>query len=279
MPNIVELQNQIERIDILFIIVLAVIEIGIDLVWHTGRNYRDTIANIAIALLYSLINTTVGYGVAFAGLRFFNQFSLWHIATNVWTIVLAIAIADFLYYWQHRTEHYIRFFWAYHNVHHSSTDYNLTVAARLSWVEVCFLWVFYIPMTLIGFDVLQIFIAIEITTIYQIWIHTQKIGRLGFLEKIVNTPALHRVHHGSNPNYIDRNFGAILMIWDRLFGTYQIENEPVIYGLTENINTNNPIKINAIEYQRMGKYISQSRSLKEILYSIFGSLSWKPKSK
>ena len=277
MVNLIELQSQIEQIDILPITVLAVIEIGIDLVWHIGRNYQDTKANIAIALLYSLINATVGYGVALAGLKFFSQFGLWHIATNVWTMILAIAIADFLYYWQHRTEHQIRFFWAYHNVHHSSTDYNLTVAARLSWVEVCFVWVFYIPMALLGFDVLQIFIAIEITAIYQIWIHTQKIGRLGILEKIVNTPALHRVHHGSNPNYIDKNFGAILMIWDRLFGTYQLEKEPVVYGLTENINTNNPIKIQAIEYRCIGKYIFQSRSLKEIFYSIFGNLEWKPK--
>ena len=185
---------------------------------------------------------------------------------------LAIAIADFIYHWEHRTEHQIRFFWVYHNVHHSSMDYNYTVASRLSWVETFFLWIFYIPMALIGFDPWLIIIAVQINAAYQTWIHTQKIDRLGILEKIVNTPSLHRVHHASNSNYIDKNFGGILMIWDRLFGTYQPEEETTVYGLTENINTNNPIKINAIEYQRIGKYIAESKSWKEIWQSIFGSL-------
>ena len=190
---------------------------------------------------------------------------------------MAVAIADFLYYWEHRAEHSIRFFWAYHNVHHSSTEYNLTTALRLSWLEVYFLWIFYIPMALMGFHPLQILIAVQITALYQIWIHSQKIGRLGILEKIINTPALHRVHHSSNPKYIDKNYGAIMIIWDRLFGTYQPQTEDPIYGLTENINTNNPLKINAIEYLRMGRYLLKSQTLTEIWLSIFGYPAWKPK--
>jgi sterol desaturase/sphingolipid hydroxylase (fatty acid hydroxylase superfamily) len=277
MLNVTELQSWLEEIDFLFLVVLAIVEIGIDFIYHDRRNYRDTLANIAIATGYQLTNTIAGYVIALAGIKFFSQFSPINIAVNVPTTIIAIAIADFLYYWEHRIEHTIRFFWAYHNVHHSSTDYNLTVAARLSWVEVCFLWIFYIPMALMGFDPLQILIAVQITAVYQTWIHTQKIGRLGILEKIINTPALHRVHHASNRDYIDKNFGGILMLWDRLFGTYQAETEIPIYGLTENINTNNPIKINAIEYRRMSKYVLNSQTCKEIWYSIFGSLQWKPK--
>ena len=276
MLNITELENWIEQIDILFVVILAVIEIGIDFFCHNQRNYKDTVANIAIAIVYSFTSTTIGYFCALMGLAFFSQFSLIHLEVNGWTMILAIAIADFLYYWEHRAEHRIRFFWAYHNVHHSSTDYNLTVASRLSWLEDFVLWIFYIPMALLGFSPLHILIAVQITAVYQSWIHTQKIGRLGILEKIINTPALHRVHHASNPIYIDKNYGAILMIWDRLFGTYQPETEPPIYGLTENINTNNPIKINAIEYQRLGRYILQSKNFKEIWYSLFGSPEWKP---
>ncbi len=276
MLDLTGIEGWIEQIDLIILVVLAVIEIGIDLRYRNQRNYQDTAANIAIAIVYIFTSTIVGYFLAFAGLKFVSQFSLWHIAINGWNMILAIASADFLYYWEHRIEHRIRFFWAYHNVHHSSTDYNLTVASRLSWIETGILWIFYIPMALLGFDPLVIFIAVQITAAYQTWIHTQKIGRLGILEKMINTPALHRVHHAANPSYIDKNFGGILMIWDRLFGTYRSETEPPIYGLTENINTNNPLKINAIEYQRIGKYISRSKSWKEIWYSIFGTLDWQP---
>lgn len=277
MLNISELGTWLEEIDTWFIVIFAILEVGIDLVCHNQRNYKDTIANVAISLVYALTNTVFGYAIAFSGIVFFSQFSPRHLEVNLGTMILAVAIADFLYYWEHRAEHRIRFFWAYHNVHHSSTDYNLTVASRLSWVETCFLWVFYIPMALLGFDPLQILIAVQISAVYQTWIHTQKIGKLGILEKILNTPALHRVHHASNHRYIDKNFGGIVIIWDRLFGTYQPEIEAPVYGLTENINTNNPIKINAIEYQRIGKHISKSRNIKDIWNSIFSSPEGQPK--
>ena len=277
MLDINQLSIEIEELEFLFLIVVAMIEIAIDLVAHNQRNYRDTGANIAIAIVYSITSATVGYTIALGGLKFFSQFSLIHFPINGSTLILAVIIADFIYYWEHRTEHQIRFFWAYHNVHHSSTDYNYTVASRLSWVETFWLWIFYIPLALLGFDPLLIFIAVQINTAYQTWIHTQKIGRLGILEKIINTPALHRVHHASNPQYIDKNFGGILMIWDRLFNTYQPEVEVPVYGLTKNINTNNPIEINTIEYQRIGRYISRSQNLREIWQSIFGTLKWKPK--
>lgn len=272
MSNLIKLQSIIEDGEIWLLAVMAIIEIVIDLTRCNRRNYRDSAANTAIAIVYSIVNVTIGYAVAFAGLTFFSQLSLTQIPTNGWTLILAIAIADFIYYWEHRTEHRIRFFWAYHNVHHSSMDYNYTVASRLSWVEACFLWIFYIPMALLGFDPILILVAVQINAAYQTWIHTQKIGRLGILDRIINTPSLHRVHHASNPRYIDKNFGGILMIWDRLFGTYQPEIETPVYGLTENINTNNPIKINAIEYQRIGKNITESKSWKEIWQSIFASL-------
>ena len=276
MLDVAKLAKGIEELDFLILIGLAIIEVVIDLVNHNQRDYQDTGANIAIAIIYSLFTATIGYLIAFSGLSFFSQFGLIDIPTNGLTLIFAILIADFTYYWEHRIEHRIRFFWAYHSVHHSSTDYNYTIASRLSWVETYFLWIFYIPMALLGFNPLLIFLAVQIDAAYQTWIHTQKIGRLGILEKIINTPALHRVHHASNPRYIDKNFGGILMIWDRLFGTYQPEREQPVYGLTENINTHNPFKINVIEYQRIGKYISQSKNLKDILHSVFGKLNWKP---
>jgi len=276
MLNINDLSLQIEEYEFLFLVAVAVVEIAIDLVARSNRSYKDTGANVAIAVVYAVTSAIFGYAVAFSGLKFFSHFALFEIPVNTWTLILTVIIADFIYYWEHRVEHQVRFFWAYHSVHHSSTDYNYTVASRLSWVESCFLWIFYIPMALLGFNPLLIFLGVQISAAYQTWIHTQKIGKLGVLEKTINTPALHRVHHASNPRYIDKNFGGILMIWDRLFGTYQTEREKPVYGLTENINTNNPLKIQAIEYQRIARYVSKSKSKKEVWQSIFGDLKWKP---
>ena len=276
MININDLSVRIEEYEFFFLVAVAMIEIGIDLVARSQRDYKDTGANIAIAVGYAFASAIFSYAVALGGLNFFARFSLLSVPKNILTLILTVIIADFIYYWEHRIEHQIRFFWAYHSVHHSSTDYNYTVASRLSWVESCFLWIFYIPMALLGFDPLLIFLGVQISAAYQTWIHTQKIGRLGWLEKIINTPALHRVHHASNPHYIDKNFGGILMIWDRLFRTYQPEQEKPVYGLTENINTNNPIKIQAIEYQRIAKYILRSSNINEVWQSAFGNLQWKP---
>lgn len=131
-------------------------------------------------------------------------------------------------------------------------------------------------MVLMGFHPLVVLLSLEIVGLYQVWIHTQKIGHLGILEEFLNTPSLHRVHHGTNPQYIDKNYGAILCIWDKLFGTYQPEREKVVYGLTKNIRTQNPIKINVIEYLRIWSDIKQSRNLKEVWNSILGSSISKP---
>lgn len=272
MLNISKLSLQIEEFEFFFLATVAFIEIGIDLISRSKRDYQDTGANIASAIIYALTSSIFGYAVALTGLQFFSYFALFDLPINFVTLILTIVIADFIYYWEHRTEHKIRFFWAYHNVHHSSIDYNYTVASRLSWVESCFLWIFYIPMALLGFNPLLIFLGVQISAAYQTWIHTQKIGKLGILEKMINTPALHRVHHASNSQYIDKNFGGILIIWDRLFSTYQPEQEQPVYGLTENINTTNPLKIQALEYQQITGYIANSKSLKEIWQSIFGNL-------
>ena len=177
------LAKGIEELDFAMLITLAIIEVAIDLIAHNKRDYKDTGANIAIAIIYSLSTATIGYLIAFSGLAFFTRFSSVDLPIDGLTLILAISIADFIYYWEHRIEHQIRFFWAYHNVHHSSTDYNYTVASRLSWVETYFLWIFYIPMALLGFDPLLIFVGIQISVAYQTWIHTQKIGRLGVLER------------------------------------------------------------------------------------------------
>lgn len=261
---------------VLFCIIFG--EIGVDFFFRKQRNYRETAANIGVGIVHDFLSDRLANVVAVVGLSLIAVISPLKVPVNGWTSLLAVFVADFLYYWNHRTEHRIRFFWAYHSVHHSSTDFNLTVALRLAWVEDFILWIFYIPMALVGFHPLQILIAIEIVGLYQVWIHNQKIGQLGILESILNTASSHRVHHGANLPYIDKNYGGILIIWDRLFGTYQAETEKVIYELTENIQTHNPIKINVIGYFQIVTDLQRSQSFKEWFLSLFGPPEWKPQA-
>ena len=238
----------------------------------------ETATNYVIGIVYEILSSTVAGIVMFLGLSLFAVFSPFSIPINPWMILLALLIADFFYYWQHTAEHRIRLFWAHHSIHHSSTDFNLSVALRLAWTEDFIAWIFYIPLALMGFHPLVILIAVQILGLYQVWIHTQKIGRLGFLDRILNTPSLHRVHHGANPRYIDKNYGAILCIWDQLFGTYEAETEKVIYGLTDNIGTHNPLKVNAFEYWKIITDIQKSHTVAEVLRSMFAPPEWQPHS-
>lgn len=159
------------------------------------------------------------------------------------TYVLAIVVVDFFYYCQHRILHQVKFFWAMHEVHHSSPWYNLTTSMRLNWMSPVVAPFFFLPAVLLGFEVKQILAFFVLNLFYQFWLHTEAISTLGLLEGILNTPSAHRVHHGSNAYCIDKNFGGIFMIWDRLFGTYQPETEPVVYGVTTGFQGHNPFKL------------------------------------
>lgn len=258
------------------ILAVILVEIPLDFFACQQREYKETVANFGVGIIHEVFSRAIAIFLIVSGFSFFYALSPLKIPVNIWTILLAILLTDFIYYWNHVAEHRIRFFWAYHSVHHSSTDFNLSVALRLAWIEDFILWIFYIPLVLIGFHPLLVLLSLQIIGLYQVWIHTQKIGRLGILDEFLNTPSLHRVHHGANQEYIDKNYGAILCIWDKLFGTYQPEKEKVIYGLTDNIGTQNPIKINVFEYLRIWSDIKQSSNIGEVWNSIFGSPEWKP---
>jgi len=259
----------------LIIMGFALLGIGYDVVRKKERSYKEVTANIAIGIGNALLSLTV-YGLIFiVTLYIAEDFSMWHIPQNIYTWVLALIIADFSYYWMHRVEHKVRFLWAIHSVHHSSKEFDLTTGLRLSWLESLFEWAFFVPMVLLGFDLVQVTVSIIAVVAYQTWIHTEYIGKLGWIDKVLNTPSVHRVHHGSNTQYIDKNFGGVLMLWDKLFGTYQAEEEKVIYGLMENINTNNPISVNFYEWKSMFKNIQHSKSLKEKWLWIIKPPGWK----
>ena len=151
---------------------------------------------------------------------------------------------DFFYYWFHRMSHEVNAFWAAHVVHHQSEEFNLAVALRQGALQSSFSWVFYLPLALAGFPPLMFLTCSSVNTLYQFWIHTRLIGRLGPLEGVLNTPSNHRVHHGRNPKYIDRNHGGILIVWDRLFGTYAPEEDEPVYGITTPLKSWNPVWAN-----------------------------------
>lgn len=260
-----EVANLLEMIDIFGLIIISFAFIGIayDALKKKQRSYKEASANIIIGITNGLLNMTF-YGLIFViTLWFAEQVAFNDIPVNLWTWVMAIIAADFSYYWMHRIEHKVRFFWTIHSVHHSSTEFDLTTGLRLAWLEGLIEWIFFVPMILVGFDMVQAIASILIVVAYQAWIHTEHIGKLGYLDHVLNTPSVHRVHHGSNPHYIDKNFGGILMIWDKLFGSYQAEQEIVIYGLTKNIGTTNPITINFYEWISLIKDLQKTKSIKE----------------
>ncbi|WP_456377411.1 sterol desaturase family protein, partial [Lutibacter sp.] len=180
-----------------------------------------------------------------------------------WAWLLVFVGQDFFYYWFHRISHESRFFWASHVVHHSSQKYNLSTALRQTWTGSFFGFIFYLALPLLGFHPLMIFTQMSISLLYQYWIHTELIHKMPrWFEAVFNTPSHHRVHHGSNPLYLDRNHAGILIIWDKLFGTFQpeLEDEKVVYGLTSNINSFNPITIAFHEWVAIFKDVLTSKT-------------------
>jgi sterol desaturase/sphingolipid hydroxylase (fatty acid hydroxylase superfamily) len=195
-------------------------------------------------------------------------------ALGSWALVFLLD--DFAYYWMHRTSHVVNLLWAGHVVHHSSEEFNLTVALRQSSLHGLMSWGFYMPIALLGVPVTMWLICHALNLVYQFWVHTREIGRLGPLELVLNTPSHHRVHHGVNPEYQDRNFAGMLIIWDRMFGTFEPEGERVKYGLTTNIRTFNPVKVAFHEYEAMGRDVRAARNWRERLGYLFKGPGWAP---
>jgi sterol desaturase/sphingolipid hydroxylase (fatty acid hydroxylase superfamily) len=193
-------------------------------------------------------------------------------------LALGVAVLgwDFIYYWNHRLQHESRFLWAIHVVHHSSERYNLSTALRQPWAESLGMFVPYGLMSLLGVRPNMIETARQINLLYQFWIHTDAVRTIGPLEEVLNTPSHHRAHHGSNRRYLDRNHGSILIIWDRLFGTFQreLDEDPVIYGLTKNIETFNPLRIATHEYVDIVDDVAGSTTWSDRLSFVLRGPGW-----
>ncbi|MEW6362351.1 MAG: sterol desaturase family protein [Acidobacteriota bacterium] len=192
-------------------------------------------------------------------------------ADTWWSWIALFFIDDFAYYWFHRVSHESRLFWNFHVVHHSSEYFNLSVAVRQSWFSGLLHWIFYAPIMLLGFAPWMFATMHGFNLIYQFWIHTRFIDRLGPLEYVLNTPSHHRVHHGVNNPYLDKNYAGVLIIWDRLFGSFVAETEEPTYGIIKPVNTYNPIRINLHAWQEMLDGIKNQKTMRQKLRSILGS--------
>jgi sterol desaturase/sphingolipid hydroxylase (fatty acid hydroxylase superfamily) len=191
-----------------------------------------------------------------------------------WTA--AFLLVDFCYYWSHRLSHEINVLWAGHVVHHSSEEYNLAVALRQSSLHGLFTWVFYLPLALVGIPPLMYVTSYALNLVYQFWVHTRAVGRMGrWTELVMNTPSHHRVHHGRNPRYLDRNHAGVLIVWDRLFGTFQAEEEEPVYGITRPLRSWNPLWANVHAFVEIIRDARRAGSWRDRLMYVFGPPGWR----
>jgi sterol desaturase/sphingolipid hydroxylase (fatty acid hydroxylase superfamily) len=255
-----------------------------ELLWLRGRaasrglrgyESRDTWASLAMGVL-SLVTGLVVIAVSIPIISFFWDHRITDLGQGWVAWVVALVAWDFAYYWSHRSQHRIRIGWANHVQHHSSERYNLSTALRqpvTNWQE----WVFFPVIALLGVQPWIVFAAGSLNLIYQYWIHTEAIDRLPrWFEHVFNTPSHHRAHHGSQRQYLDRNYGGILIVWDRLFGTFEPEDERVVYGLTHNIHTFNPLRIATHEYAALGHDVRHATGLRAKVGHVLMPPGWAP---
>ena len=214
-----------------------------------------------------------------AGVFLFATWLYAHRLCDVGHGALAWAVAlvgwDFAYYWHHRLEHECRMFWASHVNHHSSRYFNLSTALRQPWTPVTML-LFFPPLAAVGVPPWMIMVSGGLNLIYQFWIHTEVIGKLPrWVEAVFNTPSHHRVHHGANTEYLDRNYAGVLIVWDRLFGTFTEERARVVYGLTKNITTYNPFVIAFHEYAAIWRDVRAARTLRDRVGIVWHGPGWR----
>ena len=254
------------------------IVIGIEILFsHVNRqnlySTKGVISNIYLMLLNMGLDILMR-GVCLLVLDYFFRFHLVSI-TNSWLYWIGLLfLQDLMFYLLHVADHYCRLFWAVHVTHHSSEEFNLTVGFRSSVFQPLYRFIYFIPLALLGFKGIDIMFMYSATQIYGILVHTQTVGKLGFLEYFMVTPSHHRVHHGSNPLYLDRNMGMVFIIWDRLFGTFQEEVEPVKFGLTSKIEVDHPVKMVTHEWEAIYQDLKQCNSLKDRLKYIFYRPGW-----
>jgi len=259
---------------------LYIVAIAAELLWsHLGQmghySKKGLFQNFYLLAVNMIFDVAIR-SVAVAALLYFYQHRLGQISHPVLYWLLLVLLQDLAFYTLHWVDHRVRLFWAVHVTHHSSTEFNLSVGFRSSVLEPLYRFVYFIPIAWLGFRPLDMFFIFSLTQMYGIFVHTQHTGRLPLIDWLVVTPSHHRVHHGQNSRYIDRNMGMFLIIWDRLFGTFTPETEAVQYGVTKPPEHHGAIHLITHEFENMWRDVRQTPIWRHKLMYIFGPPGWKP---
>jgi len=270
-----------EEVDgVFFLIGIAILVIEIAEAWFKGalkgKTWLEMLASASTQVPYLLLEVTMMTALYYALYVFSETVVTWRLPTTWPWLLLALVVADFTYYWEHRIAHRVRILWTQHAVHHSSRDYNIVTAIRFGPLESLWSLIMHVPMVLVGFSPDVVLGSIIFVLAYQTWLHTELIGKLGPLEWVLNTPSHHRVHHGCDNKYLDKNYAGILIIWDRLFGSFQVEEERPRYGLTTDFDSQNPVKVWFSELPGLWRDIKRAKTGRELWGRLFGPPGWKP---
>ena len=267
---------------ILYAVPFFFLLIGIELIFEKIRKtdyYRvsDAINSLSAGVLSRVVGILKAVIPLTVYVLTYEHFAVFTLPEAPWVWLVAFVLYDFCYYWNHRMGHEMSLLWAAHVVHHSSEEYNLTTALRQSSSSI-FSWAFYLPMALLGFDPVVLISVGSLNLIYQFWVHTRHIPKLGWFEWVFVSPSNHRVHHGQNRVYIDRNYGGVFIIWDRLFGSFQeeLDEQPVIFGIRGALQSWNPLYANVQVYQQLIKDSWRTKRLRDKVRVWFGRTGWRP---
>ncbi len=258
--------------------------IGIEYLLARRRNARvyrftDAITDLSCGVGSQVTGIVLRTAVLGAYVYAYDHWSFVHFAPgSPWPWIIAFVGVDFMYYWWHRLSHEVNFMWAAHIVHHQSEDYNLAVALRQAWFTSLTGIPFYLPLALLGVGPVPYTASIALSLLYQFWIHTELIDRLGPAEAVMNTPSHHRVHHATNLEYLDKNYAAILIIWDRMFGTFEPEKAPCVYGITKPFGSFNPVWANFHYWKEIGGLARRCSGI-DVLLAAFRRPGWDPKTR
>ena len=268
-----------------WILVLAALLLVVELVrygitkklnWTLGG---DVVTNFITQGMFLVITYVLLAGLYLGSYFYAYQFALFDININFATVAICVVLVDLVYYWEHRFSHRVNMAWATHTVHHSSPYFNISVAYRFGPMDGVWSIAFYLPLVLLGFNPIVVLVAEAFVLAYQTLLHTEVIGKLPKpIEAVMNTPSHHRVHHGSNAEYLDKNYAGVFIIWDRLFGTFAEEKEKVVYGLVEPINSVNPFVVFLHGFQRLGKRILSARGIGNKIAYLFRPPDWTEKN-
>jgi len=235
------------------ILAATVIELAIVIPGARDQNLvRDAKSNILLGVIYFGTDLLVKV-MAFAVFTLCYHYAVFKPELSWWLWIVGFVACDFVHYIYHLLGHKTRLLWASHVTHHSSEYFNMSHGYRINFFQSFYRFLFWAPLCLLGIPPIMVLIHDTFSAIQNFLVHTEKVGKLGILDRIFNTPSNHRVHHGTNPQYLDKNMGAVFMIFDQLFGTYAKEEEPAVYGITHKINTNNPYDIITHEYKKVFK--------------------------